>query len=246
MIRKIVKIDQEKCNGCGLCAEACHEGAIEIINGKAQLVSDQYCDGLGACLPHCPVDAIQIVERESVAFDEEAVKERMSTASKAAAFPVYATGHVCPGSLTRSVERHTPAVPAAQPKVESQPRPASELGSWPVQLRLVNVQAPYLQQADLLIAADCTAYAYGNFHQEFIKNRVTLIGCPKLDDNQFYMEKLTEIFRLNDIQSVKVVRMEVPCCGGIVGAVRQAMLASGTIVPYEEITVTIDGQLVRR
>lgn len=192
MIRKIIQIDEEKCNGCGLCAEACHEGAIGMVNGKAKLLRDDYCDGLGDCLPTCPTGAITFVEREAAAYSEPA---------------------------------------------------ASQLEQWPVQIKLVPVNAPYFEGAHLLVAADCTAYAYGNFHQEFIRGKITLIGCPKLDDSD-YSEKLTEVIRQNDIKSVTVVRMEVPCCAGIEHAVVMALKNSGKFIPWQVATVSTDGRIL--
>lgn len=259
MLRKIVQIDEEKCNGCGRCASACHEGAIEMVNGKARLVGDSYCDGLGNCLPECPTGAITIIEREASAFDEIAVAQRTSARPSAKTHPVLTpifdapspasqqahTGGGCPGSVARSLRSSAPAQQAAPtaPAPSSHAGPASELSQWPVQLRLVNPRAAYFQGAHLLIAADCTAFAFAAFHSEFIRGHVTLIGCPKLDDNAFYAEKLAEILSANEIASIHVVRMEVPCCGGIVQAVKKAMLASGVIVPYRETVIAIDGQV---
>lgn len=214
MIRKIIHIDEEKCNGCGACATACHEGAIGIVNGKAKLLRDDYCDGFGDCLPACPMDAIHFVEREAAAYDEAAVQanKRKKQAQAAA------------------------ATPAAQP---------SQLGQWPCQIKLVPVNAPYFQGAKLLIAADCTAYAYANMHSEFMKGKITLIGCPKLDAVD-YTDKLTEIIRGNDIQSVTIVRMEVPCCGGLEHAAREALRASGKFLPWQVVTISIDGKILDR
>ena len=205
MIRKIIKIDQEKCNGCGACASACHEGAIEMIDGKAKLTREDYCDGLGDCLPVCPADAIRFEEREAPAYDEEAVliaKKQKTTVIN------------------------------------------SELMQWPVQIKLLPVRAPYFDGANLLIAADCTAYAYGNFHKEFIRHHITLIGCPKLDDGD-YTEKLTEIIRNNNIMSVTVVRMEVPCCGGIEYAAKRALQNSGKFIPWKVVTISTNGAIVK-
>lgn len=234
MIRKIVQIDEEKCNGCGLCAQACHEGAIRMVNGKARLISDEYCDGLGDCLPACPADAISIIEREAADYDEAKVKARQAEQKAPAACH-------CPGSAERTLK---PAMrkPAEAPK-ETGESQASELANWPVQLHLINPNASYLEGADLLIAADCAAYAYGDFHREFIAGRVAMIGCPKLDDIAAYQEKITEILRFRAVKSITVVRMEVPCCGGIVSAVRQAMLKSETIVPYREVVIGLDGSI---
>lgn len=246
MKRKIIEINQELCNGCGLCAQACHEGAIAMVNGKAQLINDAYCDGLGNCLPECPTHAITILEKETVPFDEKAVQQRQASAQvmPIAAAPQAHRG--CPGSAERSLQpivepvlRRSPARMETQAVQET----PSELRQWPVQIKLVNPQAQFLKKAHLLIAADCTAYAYADFHQQFMRGRVTIIGCPKLDDNQLYTERFTEILQNNDIQSICVVRMEVPCCSGIVGAVKRAMLASGTIVPYQEVVIKIDGTI---
>ncbi|NMM65567.1 4Fe-4S dicluster domain-containing protein [Clostridium sp. P21] len=246
MKRKIVSIDEKKCNGCGLCIEGCHEGAIELINGKAKLVSDEYCDGLGDCLPHCPTDAIEIIERESKEYDEEAVKKRMAEKTKekstSKSLPCG-----CPGTMAKKIERKTLNIANNIVKIKednSQSTVQSQLSQWPVQLKLVNPNAQYFKNANLLIAADCTAYAYANFHNDFIKNHITVIGCPKLDDNEYYKEKLAEIIKNNNIKSIIVVRMEVPCCGGIVSAVKGAMLESQTIVPYREVTISTDGNII--
>lgn len=246
MNRKIVSIDEKKCNGCGICATACHEGAIEIINGKAKLISDEYCDGLGDCLPGCPVGAIEIIERDASDYDEQAVKERMESKAKAE----HAVPCGCPGTAARSIVRASlkKAGTAKSINIEKERESAeenlSELRQWPVQLKLINPKASYLKNADLLVAADCTAYAYGDFHKEFIKNHITVIGCPKLDDVEYYKEKLKEIIELNDLKSITVVRMEVPCCGGIVNAVKTAMLEAKTIVPYREVIIGTDGSIL--
>ena len=231
MIRKIIKIDEEKCNGCGACAAACHEGAIEMVNGKAKLTREDYCDGLGDCLPACPVNAITFEEREAPAYDEEAVRQAQLK-KVMAKMPCG-----CPGSQSKAIERR-PAAPAAPGAAA----PQSQLMQWPVQIKLVPVNAPYFNGANLLIAADCTAYAYCNFHNEFIRNRVTLIGCPKLDEGD-YAEKLTAIIAGNDIKSVTIVRMEVPCCGGIENAAKRAIQASGKFLPWHVVTITTDGQI---
>ena len=231
MIRKIIQIDEEKCNGCGLCAEACHEGAIGMVNGKAKLLRDDYCDGLGACLPSCPTGAISFVEREADAFDEAAVLENKRKTGQPS------VPHMCPGSQARSLNRARPAEPVAQAEVPSQ------LRQWPVQIKLVPVSAPYFDGANLLIAADCAAYAYGNFHRDFMRGKITLVGCPKLDGVD-YSEKLTEILRRNDIKSVTVARMEVPCCGGIEMAVKAALQKSGKFIPWQVVTISTDGQIL--
>jgi len=241
MKRKIVHINEEKCNGCGLCVNACHEGAIQIIDGKAKLVSDEYCDGLGNCLPECPTGAITIIEREAAPFDEEAVKKRMEEAKKEQPKPFFG----CPGSMAKKIERKTTSKPQATKEQQSEDvEMKSELRQWPVQLNLINSRAEYFDGADLLVAADCTAYAYANFHKDFIKGRITVIGCPKLDDVNYYVEKLTDILMSHDIKSITVVRMEVPCCGGITNAVKSAMLKSGVIVPYREVIITTDGEAI--
>lgn len=240
MIRKIVEINEDKCNGCGLCAKACHEGAIKMINGKAKLISDEYCDGLGDCLPACPMDAIDIVEREAMEYNEELVKAKMEQAKKSQN-PLPCG---CPGTAERKIERK-PAEARKAEKVEDESSEAvSELRQWPVQLKLVNTKASFWDNADVLIAADCTAYAYAGFHKDFIKDRVTVIGCPKLDDVKFYEEKLAEILKSNNIKSLTVVRMEVPCCGGIVSAVKNAMLGAQVIVPYKEVTISTEGRVI--
>lgn len=231
MIRRIIKIDEEKCNGCGACATACHEGAIDMINGKAVLTRENYCDGLGDCLPNCPTGAITFEEREAPAYDEAAVKA--AQAAKAAK----ASACGCPGEQAKTIACPSAAAPQA---VTAQP---SQLRQWPVQIKLVPVNAPYFDGAKLLIAADCTAYAYGNFHQEFIRNHVTLIGCPKLDATD-YSEKLTQILAQNDIKSITVTRMEVPCCGGIEHAVKQALINSGKMIPWQVVTISADGRIL--
>lgn len=228
MIRKIIKIDEEKCNGCGACASACHEGAIDMVNGKAKLMRENYCDGLGDCLPACPTGAISFEEREAPAYDEAAVL----AAKKAAQETPKPCG--CPGSQARVLHRE------AQNSVTEAVCPVSQLAQWPVQIKLVPPTAPYFSGAKLLIAADCTAYAYANFHNEFMRGHVTLIGCPKLDDVD-YSEKLTEIIRLNDIQSVTIVRMEVPCCGGLEYAAKQALQTSGKFIPWNVVTISTNG-----
>lgn len=228
MVRKIIKIDEDACNGCGACAAACHEGAIEMINGKAKLTREDYCDGLGDCLPACPTNAISFEEREAPAYDEAAV---LAAKKRATAAPLPCG---CPGTRSKAILR-TESVPS--PAVESQ------LSQWPVQIKLVPQNAPYFDGADLLVAADCSAYAYGNFHNEFIRRRITLIGCPKLDGVD-YTEKLTAILSNNDIKSLTVVRMEVPCCGGIEHAAKSALQASGKFIPWQIVTISTDGRIL--
>ncbi|MEA4999269.1 MAG: 4Fe-4S binding protein [Candidatus Limiplasma sp.] len=235
MLRKIIQIDEEKCNGCGACATACHEGAIGMVDGKAKLLRDDYCDGLGNCLPACPTGAITFVEREAAAYDEQAVLANQARASKQPHAPA---SFGCPGSHARSIARE-PVAAAAAPMHRAE----SQLRQWPVQIKLVPVNAPYFQGAKLLVAADCTAFAYGNFHEHFIKNHVTLVGCPKLDMVD-YAEKLTAILKQNDIRSLTVVRMEVPCCGGIEYAVRDALQASGKMIPWQVVTISTDGRVL--
>ena len=227
MIRRIIEINEELCNGCGLCAKAYHEGAIGMVNGKAKLLRDDYCDGLGDCLPACPTGAIKFVEREAAEYDEKAVMENRL---KAKGF----TG--CPGSMAKALS------PKTAPDTETA-YISSSLRQWPVQIKLVPVNAPYFNGADLLVAADCTAYAYGNFHGKFMGGKITLVGCPKLDMVD-YSEKLREIIKHNDIKSVTAVRMEVPCCGGIEAAVKNAVYASGKDIPVEVITISISGQVL--
>ena len=226
MLRRMIRIDEEKCNGCGACAAACHEGAIEMIDGKARVTREDYCDGLGDCLPACPVSAISFEEREAPAYDEEAVRAAKARRSGEA----QPCG--CPGAHARTLQKDMPAC-AAQP---------GELRQWPVQIRLVPIRAPYFDGADLLIAADCTAYACGDFHRAFMRGRVTLIGCPKLDAFD-YADKLTQILLANSIRSVTVARMEVPCCGGLESAVLRALRQSGKRLPCRVVTITADGRV---
>nr|WP_330373294.1 4Fe-4S binding protein [Clostridioides difficile] len=236
-MRKIIKIDEEKCNGCGLCVEACHEEAIGMVNGKAKLLRDDYCDGLGDCLPTCPTNAISFEYREAAEYDEAAVKANME--AKKAQKKTLACG--CPGSQSKSINREVSnSTSISNDIVEIK---GSQLSQWPVQIKLVPTNASYLKNASLLIAADCTAYAYGNFHNKFMKNKVTLIGCPKLDEVD-YAEKLTEILKENDIKNIVVTRMEVPCCGGIVNAVKTALQNSGKMIPWQIVTISVDGKIV--
>ena len=249
MHRKIINIDEEKCNGCGACAKACHEGAIAMVNGKAKLMRDDYCDGLGDCLPVCPTNAISFIVREAAEYDEAAVMENKKKklfgnlpfkgcpGSQAQQLKP-ATGG-CPGSQARQLNAVTTEAPVQTETVEM----ASCLSQWPVQIKLAPVNAPYFDGAKLLIAADCSAYAYANFHQKFMKGHVTLIGCPKLDSID-YSEKLTEIIRTNNIKSVSIVRMVVPCCGGLENAVKKALQDSGKFIPWQVYTLSLDGKLM--
>lgn len=238
--RKIVKIDEETCNGCGLCIPNCAEGALQIIDGKAKLISDKFCDGLGACLGHCPQDAITVIEREAEDFDEKAVelylhkKKEADSKPKPQPAPLF-TG--CPSSRAMHFKVPGPAVGAS-----STTPSVSMLSQWPVQLKLVPVNAPYFQDADLLVAADCVPIAYPNFHQDFLKGKAVVVGCPKLDDVQYYKEKLTEIFKANSIKSVTVPHMEVPCCFGLVKATQDAIAASGKRIPFKKIKIGIRGE----
>jgi len=232
MIRKIIRIDEDKCNGCGACAAACHEGAIGMVNGKAKLMREDYCDGLGDCLPACPTGAITFEEREAPAYDEAAVlKAKAQKEQKPDKLPCG-----CPGTNSKRIQREDSC------EVKHAPL-TSRLSQWPVQIKLVPVSAPYFDGANLLIAADCTAYAYANFHEEFIRNRITLVGCPKLDSVD-YSEKLTAIIANNNIKSVTIVRMEVPCCGGLEMAAKRALQASGKFIPWRVVTISTDGRIL--
>lgn len=239
MIRKIITIDKEKCNGCGLCAAACHEGAIGIVDGKAQLLRDDYCDGLGDCLPTCPTNAITFIEREALDYDEDAVKENMKNKQNTLQEQTLACG--CPGSQSKTIRRDSDSS-YSNPNAQVIETP-SQLQQWPVQIKLAPVNAPYFKNANLLIAADCSAYAYANFHNQFIKNRITLIGCPKLDEGD-YSDKLTAILKENDIKSITVVRMEVPCCGGLENAVINALKNSGKMIPWQIVTLSTSGEIL--
>ena len=239
MIRKIIHIDEEKCNGCGLCAEACHEGAIEMVDGKAKLTREDFCDGFGDCLPECPTGAITFEEREAPAYNEAAVRAEKLRKEFAAERPHEHEGGGCPGArmaqFDRAAEDAAPAAPSA--------RPVSQLGQWPCQIKLLPPQAPFFDGAKLLIAADCTAYAYANMHEDFMKGKVTLIGCPKLDGVD-YTEKLTAILQYNDIKSVTIVRMDVPCCGGLQRAAENAIKNSGKFLPWQVVTIGRDGSIL--
>lgn len=277
MIRKIIKIDEEKCNGCGICATACHEGAIDIVDGKAKLVREHYCDGLGDCLPACPTGAITFEEREAPAYDDSAVKESQEEHKKTAmnmsideimqiedenerrklmiaktkeAGDTNQTMHRgCPGSRMRQLKNssvNSGACPSSNQDFQNtqfQAKPVSQLAQWPCQIKLVPTKAPFFEGAKLLIAADCSAYAYANMHAEFMRGKTTIIGCPKLDDID-YSNKLTEIISNNDIREVTIVRMEVPCCGGLELAAKKALQASGKFIPWQVVTISIDGKIL--
>lgn len=233
MIRRIIQIDENKCNGCGACANACHEGAIAMVNGKAKLLRDDYCDGLGDCLPTCPTGAITFVEREALEYDREAVEANMKKKQeKKEAF------HGCPSSMAHTFNRLSKDIEESAASFNK-----SQLSQWPCQIKLVPVNAPYFDNANLLIAADCTAYAYANMHNEFMKGKITIIGCPKLDDID-YSEKLTQIIKQNNIKSVTIVRMEVPCCGGLEYAAKEAIKQSGKFLPWQVVTISIDGKMI--
>lgn len=250
MLRKIVSIDQDKCDGCGLCVPSCAEGAIQMINGKAVLSADNLCDGLGACLGECPRDAIKIEEREADEFDEAAVEKHLAAQGRpapqhthtpqapAAPQQHHHAGGGCPGSRAMSFNR-----PAETSATEPSGSRQSQLAQWPVQLHLVSTTAPYFQGADLLITADCVPVAYAGYHEDFLKGKAVVMGCPKLDDNNFYTQKLTELFSKSDLKSITVLKMEVPCCGGIAVAARQALTASGKNIAYREVTIGIKGEV---
>lgn len=218
MLRQIIQIDEEKCNGCGLCVKACHEGAIGLVNGKAKLLRDDYCDGLGDCLPNCPMNAISFIQKDTLPYDEQAVQENRG----------------CPGMAVQTLH-------VEEARQEMQPVLKSQLSTWPIQIKLAPVNAPYFQGAKLLVAADCSGYAYANFHNEFLKGKVCLIGCPKLDGVD-YSEKLTQIIQFNEIQNITIVRMEVPCCAGLVLAVKKALQQSGKCIPWQVVTISTDGK----
>ncbi|MBQ9195723.1 MAG: 4Fe-4S binding protein [Clostridia bacterium] len=237
MIRQIIHIDEEKCNGCGLCAAACHEGAIDIVDGKAKLMRENFCDGFGDCLPGCPTGAITFENREAPDYDQEAVKKAQEEKKMSEIKHAYPEGG-CPGSRIMQLNG------GAQEQVPVQAgKPLSRLGQWPCQIKLVPVRAPFFDGAKLLIAADCTAYAYANMHEEFMRGKVTLIGCPKLDDVD-YSEKLTAIIRENDIKSVTIIRMEVPCCCGLQMAAQKALRDSGKFIPWQVVTISRDGRIL--
>lgn len=233
MIRKIIRIDVNKCNGCGLCVSACHEGAIGLVDGKAKLIRDDYCDGLGDCLPVCPTGAITFEEREAVEYNEGAVKENIRNNQS----DTLVCG--CPSIHAKSISRNESIHKSPEQAVSA----PTHLKQWPVQIKLVSPNAPYFHNAHLLIATDCTAYAYGNFHTEYMKNKVTIIGCPKLDDGD-YSEKLTAILKMNNIKSVTVTRMEVPCCGGIENAAKASLQKCGKLIPWQVVSISTDGRIL--
>ena len=233
MVRKIIQINADKCNGCSLCAEACHEGAIGMVDGKAILLRDDYCDGLGDCLPVCPTDAITFVEREALEYNEMEVEKKMADKK------VEKLACGCSGTSSKMIKRKE----VCSKTDDLSPPPMTQLNQWPVQIKLVPTNAPYLQGANLVIAADCAAYAYGNFHNEFMQNKITLIGCPKLDEGD-YSEKLTAMLKQNDIKSVTVIRMEVPCCSGIENAVKTALRNCGKMIQWQVITISTEGTIL--
>ena len=253
MIRKIIQIDEEKCSGCGLCAKACHEGAIDIVDGKAKLVRENFCDGFGDCLPSCPAGAITFEEREAPAYDETAVKESQrkkmesvtseSETDRVREMAQHTAGQGCPGSRFMQLHGSDEKTGENEVPVFQGTRPLSRLNQWPCQIKLLPAKAPFFEGAKLLIAADCTAYAYANMHEDFMKGKITLIGCPKLDAVD-YSGKLTDIIRENDIKSVTIVRMEVPCCGGLQRAAENALKNSGKFIPWQVITISRDGRIL--
>lgn len=238
--RKIVHIDEEKCNGCGLCIPNCAEGALKIVDGKARLISDVYCDGLGACLGHCPQDAISVIEREADEFNQEAVDEMMKKQEKREEKPSPAPCHGgCPGSAMRTIQRAASPAPSGE-------KQTSQLAQWPVQLSLVSPAAPYFKGADLLVTADCVPFAYADYHKDFLRGRAVVVGCPKLDDIEPYISKLEELIRINDLESITVLRMQVPCCGGMAYAVKTARDNAGSDIPVKVVTISIEGQVIKR
>ncbi|MCX5902160.1 MAG: 4Fe-4S binding protein [Proteobacteria bacterium] len=243
--RKIIQIDEERCNGCGQCVPSCAEGAIQIVNGKARLISDQYCDGLGACLGECPQDALKIVEREAPEFDEEAVEQHLHTAARQNEKPSAPVHAGCPSAAMRSFDHAGRGRDSAQPAEGAGPA-ASELTNWPVQIRLVPPTAQFLKNADLLVAADCVPVAYPAFHKDFLQGRVVLLGCPKFDDAEAYIHKFAQIFKTANVKSVMVVVMEVPCCQGLPAMVKEGMDVAGKHIPIEKVVVSAEGEILKR
>jgi len=235
VLRNIIKIDEEKCNGCGLCADACAEGAIAIINGKAKLVSETYCDGLGACIGHCPQDAITIEQKHADPFDEQATNAHLAAGKT----PHKQADFVCPGTMARKLPHKPDAADSANVSVPSR------LTNWPVQLKLVPVAAPYFAGADLLLVADCVPFAMGDFHGRFLKNHSIVVGCPKLDDRWFYVDKLAEIIRMNKLNSLTVIHMEVPCCSGLTSVAKEAVAGSRADLPFKDITIDLRGNVIK-
>jgi NAD-dependent dihydropyrimidine dehydrogenase PreA subunit len=231
-VRNVVKIDEDKCNGCGKCVSACAEGAIKLINGKAKLISETYCDGLGACLGHCPQDAITVEKRECDDFNEQAVKKHLESEKNSSPLK----GFVCPGTQAKQFTK----------KSSTKGDVCSQLSHWPIQLKLVSTSAPFLKDTDLLLAADCVPFAMGDFHSKLLKDHSVIIACPKLDDNELYVDKLSDMFKINNIKSVAVVHMEVPCCFGLTRIVQQAIANSGKNLNFEDITISLDGQIKSR
>ncbi len=244
VMRKIIQIDEERCDGCGQCVPSCAEGAIEMVDGKARIVADKYCDGLGACLGECPNDALTVIEREADDFDEEAVEEYLKEKEKTAPPAAHPVPGGCPSAQIQNFIPSTPCQAANAPVGQSSA--SSELSHWPIQIRLVPPTAPFLKGADLLIAADCTPIAYPNFHQDFLKGKVVMVGCPKFDDVDGYIQKFTDIFREADIKSITAVVMEVPCCSGLPMIIKKAMDASGKDIPLEEAVISTRGELLER
>ena len=239
-LRKIVHIDEEKCNGCGLCIPNCAEGALKIVDGKARLVSDVYCDGLGACLGHCPQDAISVIEREADEFDQEAVEKMIKGQEKREEKSSPAPHQVgCPGSAMRTIQRAAAPAPSGE-------KQASQLAQWPVQLSLVSPAAPYFKGADLLVTADCVPFAYADYHKDFLRGRAVVVGCPKLDDIEPYISKLEELIRINNLESITVLRMQVPCCGGMTYAVQTARDNANSDIPIKVVTISIEGEVIKR
>ena len=235
VMRNIVKIDEEKCNGCGQCVDACTEGAIEIVDGKAKLVSEVYCDGLGACIGHCPQDAITIEHRQADEFDEQATKAHLAEKKS----PQQRSDFVCPGMMAKELRKQGDNNDSIAREVSSQ------LSQWPVQLKLVSPQRPYFANSDLLLVADCVPFAMGDFHNRFLKNHSIVVGCPKLDDSQFYIEKLAEIIRINELNSLTVIHMEVPCCSGLTHIAKEAIASSGVKLSFKDITIDLRGNVTK-